>query len=264
MASLSGVTDGFASAAVLGCLFVILVWYVSTAIWSWYRLSHIPGPRLASVSYLWGVFNTLRGQNQKAYLGLKKYGPLVRNGPNYLVTDDPNVLRSVAKYGRDTWFTAIQFRPGVDNMGSMMDIAAHDTLKAKVAPAYNRQKNPDLEPGVDEQLRRLIDLIRRKHLSTSGNPQVVDFSLLSRYFTLDVVTRLAFGTAFGYLEEGTDMYGWIGMVDQAMGFMIMAMDIPWLRRMLFSPFLFSIVGPKETDEKGVGKMLRYVTPRALG
>jgi hypothetical protein len=236
-----------------------VTWYVVSSIRTWYRLRHIPGPPLASFSYLWMVLNTMRGRNHEAYLGLKSYGSLVRNGPNYLVTDDPEALRMMAsarsKYARDSWYSAAKWSPDRETMGSLLDTAAHDKIKAKMAGGYSGRENPDLEAAIDSQVARLVSLIRRKHLSSGGEHRAVDFSPLSRYFTLDVITRLGYGKAFGYLDEGIDVYGFVGQVDMMVSTMSVAMDIPLARKILFTPFVMRLVGPQPTDATGIGKVM---------
>ncbi len=250
-------------AAIIGWVVAILVAsYTVTAFRTWYRLRHIPGPWLASFSYLWMVINTLRGRNDVAYLGLRKYGSLVRNGPNYLVTDDPEVLRRMAaarsKYSRDGWYAAAKWYPEVETMASMLDTAEHDKFKAKTAAGYSGRENPDLEVAVDSQVNRLVSLIRRKHLSNGEDLNATDFAPLSRYFTLDVITRLGMSQPFGYLDEGEDIFGYAKTVDDMVKKISFSMEIPLARSFLLSPFVFKIIGPKTTDKEGLGKVMGYV------
>jgi hypothetical protein len=85
--------------------FLFSSWLVSTAI-SWHRLRHVPGPRLASFTWLWSAWKMYWGQ-ASAYEHLSKYGPVVRVGPYQVVVDDPNAFRQVngarSLAARDTW-----------------------------------------------------------------------------------------------------------------------------------------------------------------
>ncbi|KAH8883297.1 cytochrome P450 [Thozetella sp. PMI_491] len=252
--------------ACLWCAGGFIAWSVASTFWSWYRLRHIPGPRLGSISHLWIGYHILSGNSINAFRGLKVYGSLVRVGPNYLVTDDPDVLRKMAaartKYRRDDWFSAIKFDPKMDNMISLLDTAEHDTLKAKVARGYSGRENPDLEASVDSELIRLVDLIRRKYVSVGDNSPRFDFAMISRCFTMDVITRLGYGKAFGHLDEGTDVYGFIAQIDQLLAFLATSADIPWIRRFMFSALGLRLFGPKPTDAKGIGKIIG-VTKRLI-
>lgn len=80
-------------------------WLVSV-ITSWWRLRHVPGPRLASFSWLWSAWKMYWGQAD-VYETLKRYGHVVRVGPYQVVIDDPNAFRQVngarSLAARDTW-----------------------------------------------------------------------------------------------------------------------------------------------------------------
>ena len=240
---------------------IFAIWYVLTAIQTWYHLRHVPGPRLASFSYLWMLWNDIRGTNFEKYTNFGKYGSLVRNGPRSLVTDDPEVLRKISsarsRYTKDEhYYSASRVEADRENMITILDTARHDALKAKVASGYSGRENPDLEQAVDAQVIRLVDLIRRKYLSTSGNLRTVDFSLLSRFFTIDVISRLGHGKAMGHLDEGEDVFGWFGDVKKLIAFLI-ATDIPWIRRVVMWNPLLRRFGPKPTDKRGIGRVLGY-------
>lgn len=87
-------------------------YYLTSAFITWYRLREIPGPFLASFSYLWLANTAKSGQQFWIYRDMyKKYGPLIRVGPNELSTDDPEVIRKMngarSSYGRDPVSTLI-------------------------------------------------------------------------------------------------------------------------------------------------------------
>jgi hypothetical protein len=239
----------------------LIVLYIGWAVWTWYPLRHVPGPRLASFSYLWKVRNHLFRTCKPGFLSLKKYGSIVRVGPNYVVTDDPNVLRQISSarstYTRDIWYTGSKVGPN-DNIFTVRDNAEHDRLKSAAVSGYQGRENPDLEGAIDSQVVRLIDLIRRRWLSTSDSHRPLDFAPLSRFFTLDVITRLAYGEPFGHLDEGTDVYGWVEQVDTMMKIMGVTLDVPFIRSICFSRVVLGLFGPKPTDKWGIGKVMGYV------
>lgn len=73
---------------------LLLLWYLLSWLSTWYRLRHIPGPLLASVSNLWMIraSTSTRLALILEELGAE-YGPLVRIGPNQVLTSDVNLLR---------------------------------------------------------------------------------------------------------------------------------------------------------------------------
>lgn len=242
----------------------LVIWYVISSVTAWYRLRHFPGPRLASFSYLWHFSAIIGSDTFDKYLALRDLGPLVRTGPNYLVTDDPEVLRKTmaarGTYTRSLWYRGARLAPHLENMASHVDTEAHDVLKAKTASSYSgREMGADLEGSVDSQLVRLVDLIRRKYTPDDGTIRPVNFSLLTRCFSLDVVSLLVFGEPWGHLDDGTDVLGWIGGMSKSLPLITLAMEIPLFRILLISRYGFmGFFGPKPTDEQGPGVVIRYV------
>lgn len=228
-------TVGSLSKATVGLslLGLFIVWYTVSAFSTWYRLRHIPGPFLASFSYLWMVKSILLGTLEQDFSQLRKYGPLARTGPNSIVTNDPSILRKIAsartKYTKHKWFAAATFAPGHRTMITILDNFNHDKLKAKTAQGYNGRENPDLEVAVDSIVTHFIDVIRAKYLTTKDQIRTVDFAIMSRYFTLDVITRLAYGKAFGFLDSDEDLFGYTSQIDQLLKAQNLSQEIPLFR-----------------------------------
>ena len=40
----------------------------------------------------------------------------------------------------------------------------------------------------------------------------MDFGMVVQYFTLDVITKISYGYAFGYLEKNEDVYDYISIM----------------------------------------------------
>ncbi|KAF5023779.1 hypothetical protein F66182_4172 [Fusarium sp. NRRL 66182] len=214
--------------AVLG----LVVLFLADSLRSWHRLSHVPGPFWAGFSKAWMVRQSLKGRQPYAIQEAnEKYGPstmlrsrlihtrlssgnnigsLVRIGPNELATDDPKLLRRImasrSAYSRGPWYNALRFEPGKDNLFSMRDDDAHAKLRNKMAAGYSGKENESLERTIDEHIARLIDLIETKYLSSTQAYRPVDFAQKIQYFTLDVISDLAFGHPFGYMEQDDDVF----------------------------------------------------------
>lgn len=131
----------------VGFTTLLTTWYIVSAVAAWYRLRHIPGPFLASFSYLWISKGILCNTLLEDLRGLNKYGGFARSGPNSVFTNDPEVLRRLAsartKYTKDEWYTPIRFSPHQNTMVTMLDNASHDKIKAKTSSGYNGRENPD-------------------------------------------------------------------------------------------------------------------------
>ncbi|ORY58096.1 cytochrome P450 [Pseudomassariella vexata] len=262
---LPSITDiGVLNLCLLGAS-LFTAWYIISAVTAWHRLRSVPGPFLAKFSYLWLARTAVGGRQYQINRDLgKKYGPLVRVGPNELSTDDPEVIRMInavrSPYGKDPWYLAARWNPYQDNLFTLIDNNAHDKFKSRTASAYSGRETeiPALEPAVDAQVLTLLNVIRNKYLFSPGNPAAkhLELSTLSCYFTMDVITKVAFGEEFGYLKSESDVYDFLEGVKNNWPFLSITVDVPWIRNFFYSPLFLKYFGPKETDEKGMGRLMR--------
>lgn len=88
-----------------------------------------------------------------------------------------------------------------------------------------------------------------------------DFGRIAQYFTLDVISDLAYSEAFGCLKEDRDTYGYIEAVEQNMPFIMLVSTMPKLSWVLRTGILKAFM-PSEKDDLGFGRVLRYVMMRA--
>lgn len=246
--------------AVLASCFVL--WYIISVATSWYRLRHIPGPFLAAFSYLWIApvsFHVKHYETNKVLN--EKFGPLVRVGPNELTTDDPDVLRRIngvkSTYAKGNWYNGIRFNPYHPTMFTLLDIEGHDKMKAKLSPGYSGRETPGIEDDIDDQLKSLIGMIRRKYVTASrgGEFRPLDLARVSGYFTLDVISRVALGKEFGSITTDTDPHDFYHSVDRHIPLMTLISNVPWIRNIMYSSTGLKLLGPRETDTAGLGKIM---------
>lgn len=197
-----------------GAALLLIYWLVSSIL-AYRRLQYFPGPFLASFTYLYIFLNWSSGRQSASYKNLNRLykSRLVRIGPNDLITDDPDLIRRMSSarshYGRSSWYITTRVNPYDDSLFNMVDTKQHDQLKAKMSFGYGGKENPSLEAGIDEQLVALVDLIRRKYISSDGNLRPFDLARAAQLFTLDAITRVAYGKAFGYIKTEQDVHGYI-------------------------------------------------------
>ncbi|KAF4632702.1 hypothetical protein G7Y89_g5424 [Cudoniella acicularis] len=145
-----------------------------------------------------------------------QYGSLARVGTNTLVTSDPSLIKRML--------------------------------------GYTRKENPDLEETIDRNVAALIQLIATKYLSIPSSFKPFDFGRKAQYFTLDVISSVAFGEAFGDLVTDSDVHKYIDQAEKMMpGVMIVAI-FPWLTWFLQSRIMKSLL-PSATDKIGFGKVI---------
>ncbi|POS79186.1 cytochrome P450 [Diaporthe helianthi] len=243
-----------------GVVFTIaIVWWSVSAFRSWYRLSHVPGPLLASTSSLWMVKNAIKGRIAPAMLSLQQYGRLVRVAPNYILTDDPDTLRQIAsarsEYYRDEWWEGLKITPGQPNLGTILEIGPHDKVKAKMSAGYAGRDNMDMESRVDARIMHLKDVIRRRYVCEGDQVKSVDLARLSYYFTLDVITDLSYGEAFGFLDAEGDLYHYTRSLDQLLKIVGVVSELPALRKIANSSVVSFFLRPKLSDKAGLGRLM---------
>lgn len=249
-----------ATGATAATVFVAVVaLFVLPTIIQWYRLSHVPGPKLAAISKYWQVRESIKGTLPQVLKELNdKHGPLVRIGPNDLVTSDPDVLRKMmavrSPYTRGPWYEAWRLNPTRDNLFSMRDEVGHTALRNKMVAGYSGKENLSMESTIETEIARLIDLIERKYISTPKDYRPMDFGEKAQYFTLDVISDLAFGEPLGYLEKDEDVYDYIKITTASIPAMLTLGSIPTLANIIQSRFLRWLL-PKETDKIGFGAFI---------
>ncbi|SPO06232.1 related to pisatin demethylase (cytochrome P450) [Cephalotrichum gorgonifer] len=249
-----------------GFLGLLAAAFSARVAYRWYRLSHVPGPFWAGISTYWIIRVTLDGVAPYAYKEVTdKYGSLARVGPNDLITDDPELLRKMmavrSPYSRGSWHGAQKLDPARDNLFSMTDEVAHRDLRAKMAAGYSGKENHSMEATIDSQIANFIDLIERKYLSTGADYRPMDLGEKGQFFTLDVISDLAFGQAFGFLEKDADPFDYVKITKAFIPFMIVLCHSPYLARLLHSP-PFKGLFPKGSDKLGFGAFIG-VTNKAV-
>lgn len=119
-----------------------------------------------------------------------------------------------------------------------------------------------MEATIDAQIASLIGLVQKIYISTSEQYRPMDFAEKGQSFTLDVISSLAFGKPFGYLEQDADVSSYIKTIEQAIPAMATMSNIPWLAR-LTQTRLFRGLQPKESDKLGFGAFIGYTLQTSI-
>lgn len=243
---------------VLG-LAAVVVAYVLSTILSYRRLSHIPGPWFSSLSHLPMLFRQKSGLMNLQYTAISArygFGNLARIGPNDVLTADPDRIRHMSgtrsPYVKSGWYNIMNLDPDRENGIGTLDTAVHDRFKALTAKAYAGKDNSLLHPDLDGQVANVVASLRAKCRAGEN----VDMGKLAQYFTLDSIAKLAFGEEFGCVKEDRDVLDYGPVTSENIPFLAMCGDVPWLRNIVLAPWPRRLMGPKETDGSGIGKLLR--------
>lgn len=111
-----------------------------------------------------------------------------------------------------------------------------------------------MEGSIDLQIANLVHLIETKYVSTSDSYRPIDFSEKASFFTLDVISELAFGEAFGYLENDSDVYDYLKITKTYIPIMMVVANVPSLADLLQSRALRGLL-PSESDKLGFGAFI---------
>ena len=112
-----------------------------------------------------------------------------------------------------------------------------------------------MEPSIDKHVKNLLALIRNKYLSTSASFKPIDMARRVTFFTMDVITDIAFGQPFGNLTSDTDMYEYIVLTEEMLPMMAIISNIPLFRKMFMTNWVSKLLFPSDKSEKGIGKMV---------
>ena len=119
---------------------------------------------------------------------------------------------------------------------------------------YSGKGVEGLHEQIEDMTAQFIRLIEEKYLSTDQEFRPVDLARKIRYLTLDIISKLAFGEAFGFLEKDTDLFGYFKTTEETVPLIQVIAMIPWLIGLLQSP-LFKALLPSEKDTVGLGKIM---------
>lgn len=81
-----------------------------------------------------------------------------------------------------------------------------------------------------------------------------DFGRKAQFFTLDVISDLAFGEPFGFVASDSDMYEYIETTEENLPVFMGMTVVPWVIRLFRYPLLRSML-PTEKDPLGFGKVM---------
>ena len=139
-----------------------------------------------------------------------------------------------------------------------------------MALKYSGKDNPYLELSIDNRLIHFISFIRQKYLSSSVEAsslekrelqsssycyKPVDFARITQYFALDVISDIAFGQPFGFLETDSDVHDYIRTQEALYPVFEWFATFPSLERLTRIGWVSRLLMPKTTDKRGLGCLM---------
>ncbi|KAK4671768.1 hypothetical protein QC764_608550 [Podospora pseudoanserina] len=239
---------------------LLLCFVIATRVQSFVRTRHIPGPFWAGWTDLWMIRAQLSGRFcfllQDANT---RYGPIAKIAPNWVVCGDAEELRRIwgvrSAWKRPFWYRAFRFDPYKDNAFSTTDDQVHEKLRAKLMPGYGGKDVDNLHELIDRQVAGLVSLLETKYLSSKTEFKPVDLARKVQYFTLDVISALAFGKELGYLAADQDLFSYIQTTESTLPIMLTIGFMPWLLKLIQSPRLKFLM-PDIDRVVGIGTVVK--------
>ncbi|RFN52337.1 cytochrome p450 oxidoreductase [Fusarium flagelliforme] len=199
------------------------------------QLRDVPGPRLARISRLWYLWKVYRGNFHEENIRLhKKYGPLVRIGPNLVSADSSEAIKVLyapgSKFPKGDWYrswngpTARQ-----SSLFALSDIRAHSDMRKKYSQLYS-MTSVVLYEGLVENT---IKLFKARIDDFVTGEKVMDVQKWMQMFSFDAISQLTFSEPIGFIETGDDIGNLLGSLEQFNALMTFFGIFPGIIEMLW-------------------------------
>ncbi|KAI1334900.1 cytochrome P450 [Xylariaceae sp. FL0016] len=165
-----------------------------------------PGPWLAKFTDAYNGFHTIRGQlHLRTWLNHRKYGSVVRQGPNKLVFSTTTAVREIYRTDKTTKPKAyIALGPGLTayNVFTATDNQLHRQRRQLVGQILTDTSMRAFEPTMTCH----VDILMSTILSTIQEGTALDISEESRRLGFDIAGQLAFGYDLRLQTEATNRF----------------------------------------------------------
>ncbi|KAF2137123.1 uncharacterized protein K452DRAFT_341712 [Aplosporella prunicola CBS 121167] len=232
-------------------------------------LSHIPGPWVASVSNLWKMNAAWHADMPKRNIALhRRYGALVRIGPNMISVDDPAALPII--YGFKPIYSKTAFYPIVEalykgklvaNLFTTRSEKYHAHLKRASVNAYSMTALSELEPQVQPVIELFLQRI--EEVGESGK-RAFDIGTWAQYFAFDALGQINFSQDLGFLRTGSDVGNSIGTIDGLLAYLSIIGQAPWLHKLLLGNPLVHRILPLESSNEVQNFAIKMIAQRLEG
>ncbi|KAI0398970.1 cytochrome P450 [Xylaria palmicola] len=241
----------------LGLGGLAVLWYIVGAIVAWNKLRHIPGPFLASFSYVWAFWVAYSGRSHIILDSeQKKHGPVIRIAPDGVTIIDAESFNEInsarSSYTRGGWYKSTRFDYRGPSIICVLDVSYHAKRKSKLATAFSSKNLTTLESGIDKWIGALVHSL---HAKLAKGQETMDLGQLVQYFQVDLIAELGMGQPWNDLEEERDNFGYLEMSDSVVPAVQCFAFLPLARALYTSMWFMKLFGPKTTDSKGVGRFM---------
>ncbi|KAI0892756.1 putative benzoate 4-monooxygenase cytochrome P450 [Annulohypoxylon nitens] len=223
------------------CIFLLLTFTTISfyLLRSWHRLNDIPGPFWAKFTNLQRLSWVRSKEAHLVYYDLhKKYGDMVRMGPNMVSISNPTAIPIIypmrAGIAKSDFYTAL--RPYSRNAGPQQSIfntqdeQVLKSLKKPIAPIFSHSNVVKFEPLVEEVLKCIAKQFDVHFVKTGESFNIGDWL---QYFAFDVMGTMTFSKRYGFLDEGRDVDDKLKTIFRFMETAAPMTQIPWLDKWVY-------------------------------
>ncbi|KAK4160016.1 putative cytochrome P450 pisatin demethylase [Cladorrhinum sp. PSN259] len=218
---------------------VVVVWLVRNRYHN--GLNKYPGPFLASLTDWWRFFDVYRRRPERTHIELhRKYGPVVRLGPNTLSFSDPDSLKTI--YGLNKGFIKSEFYVvqqsvvkghSLPSLFSTTDNDFHMQFRRCVNSAFAMSALVQYEPFVDNTTK--LFLKQTEKLFTN---QKCDFTQWLQFYAFDVIGEITYSKRHGFIERNEDVDGIVAYLTKLFLYVAPIGQIPILDRLFLKNPLY--------------------------
>ncbi|KAJ6121080.1 hypothetical protein N7523_005360 [Penicillium sp. IBT 18751x] len=196
-------------------------------------LNKYPGPFLASVTDWWRFFDVYGRRPEITHRALhKKYGDVVRLGPNTLSFSDPSALKSI--YGLNKGFVKSDFYivqqsvakgHRLQSLFSSTDNDFHSRFRRCVNSAFAMSALVQYEPFVDNTTKLFLEQTKKLF---ADNGSGCDFTQWLQFYAFDVIGEITYSKRHGFIEKNEDVDGIVGYLTWLFLYVAPIGQIPFL------------------------------------
>lgn len=209
-------------------------------------LQRYPGPSFAKFTDLWRLLEVRRRRSEVTHLALhKRYGDVVRLGPNVLSFADPKAVKDI--YGLNKGYVKSGFYPvqqstfrgqRLPSLFSTTDESYHAQLRRSVNSAFSMSALVQYEPAVNTVTEQFLQ--RTEELFVHAN-RTCDFAEWLQYFAFDAIGKITYSTPHGFLERNEDVDGIIAFLRKLFDYVAPVGQMPFLDLLLMKNPLLPVL-----------------------
>ncbi|KAK5946461.1 hypothetical protein PMZ80_000604 [Knufia obscura] len=252
--------------AIVSGIAVLLIYFARVRYSS--RLRLIPGPFLASISHIPRLLSVAHGHAHFDAINLhRKYGSVVRVGPNHVAFSDPEALSIVYsayfRFEKSDFYLPFDAKTAhgfVPTVFSVRSEHAHRGIKRPIASAYSMTALLELEGLTDECIAIFQNKVEDKLDSSEHGSIEMNLGDWLHWYAFDLITSITFSNRLGFMESETDVEGIIAAIEGRLKYNATIGQWPALHKFLLGNNLVSWLAnfvPSIVKMNTAGKIVQF-------